>query len=319
MEYDYEQPRNEVFDFFIYSFLSSVVFLVLTGRKSFKKSLNFQYLITACVNLAAYIFPATILFRVAIYRTPKSLSIPRILLLVEFGLCVFFFLCNAVTLVLKHFHDKTRALGLMDLHEHAAELSKHPWLWWKTMAYLCFRFVILYVIHLPICLTINIIFLALFNPPHVSFNDILFLVSFGIVLMAASVWMWTHIGAFQAIAHSELVVNSFVLTYFASDNEYLAKMLLSSLSIYLVSFYSIIAEPTEPKPPAWYAMPSWFYFQVVFWFHYKDVPIEEFKKPGFPSRHGKIFANYHDLLYNKSPAQPRENKPGPEDKNPLGT
>ncbi|KAL5603825.1 hypothetical protein FOVSG1_006575 [Fusarium oxysporum f. sp. vasinfectum] len=59
-------------------------------------------------------------------------------------------------------------------------------------------------------------------------------------------------------------------------------MLLSSLSIYLVSFYSIIVEPTEPRPPAWYAMPSWFYFQMVFWFHYKDVPIEEFKKPEFP-------------------------------------
>lgn len=320
MPYEYEQPRREVFDFFIYSFLSSVVFLIYTGRPKFKKSLKFQYLVTFCVACSAYIFPAAIVFRVAVLHTPKSLPIPRILLLVEFGLCIFFFLCSLLCLVFKHFNRKIQHRSLMDLHEHAEEFLETPSLWWQVMAHFCFRFIAIYFVHIPACLVINILFLALFNPPEISFDDGLFLVSFGLALLAASTWLWVHVGPFQSLAHSELVINSFILTYFASDNEYLAKMLLSSLSIYLVSFYDILSPQKHGRD--WYNMPAWFYFQVVFWFNYRHVSIDEFKRPGYRTHHGTLFMRYHDLVYKPKPQDytTGKHKEEPEDpqENPLG-
>lgn len=300
MVYNYERPTNDVFDFFIYSFLSSVVYLILTGRSEFKASLKFQYLVTFCVTSAAYLFPAMILFRLAIIVTPDSMKAPRYFLLSEFVMCMLFYLCTVIALILKHFAKQTRHLGLMDLHEHIDTLRDHPWLWRKTMAYFFCRFVMIYFLYIPLAIIANIIFIVLFNRPQVAFNDVLFFLAFSLIILSASIWLWIHVGSFQSVAHCELVVHCFILCYFMADNIFLAKMLLSSLSTYLVSFYSIIL---KPKNKDFYDMPKWFLFQMGHWTHYRNMSSEEFRDMELPVGTGKILREYHTLLYPREPAQ----------------
>lgn len=294
MAYDYEHATSDVFDFFIYSFVSTVIFLIATGRPEFKKSIKFQYVVTSSVTAAAYLFPAIILTRLAFFVTPASAKAPRVYLITELGLCVAFYVCTCMTLLMKHISPNSRNYSIMTLHEHVDELKDHPWLWRRCMAYFLFRFILIYYVYLPTSIAANLCFIILFNKPNITFDDGLFFIAFAAALGAASIWLWVHVGAFQCIAHCELIINSFLICYFLADDAFLAKMLLSSVSIYLVSFYSIL---DNPKPPSWYSMPTWFCFQIIHWKKYRNIPASEFRNPAFEMQHGGMFRKYHDMLY----------------------
>ena len=63
--------------------------------------------------------------------------------------------------------------------------------------------------------------------------------------------------------------------------------------------YSILG---EPEKKAWYNMPAWFYFQVIFWVYYrhnKGFGMEDFKE-GHQGDQREVFWTYYDLTADRS-------------------
>jgi len=101
------------------------------------------------------------------------------------------------------------------------------------------------------------------------------------------------------------VLNSFVLCYFVTDDAYLAKMLLSSLAIYLSTLYTLIRERNlEKRKPAYYNLLRWFYFQRTYWRHCKGNDVDVFSEAGHKTGLSDTFQYCHDLRYsNRNPGR----------------
>jgi hypothetical protein len=126
------------------------------------------------------------------------------------------------------------------------------------------------------------------------------LIAFGSVLFPASIWMWYRLGLFQFFAHFELVLNSFILCYFITDDAYLAKMLLSALAIHL-SIGSTIVPDILTQHREFNDLPTWFYFQVIYWRHFREKEFKKYPEESLDTtERGETFRRYYNLVYRPS-------------------
>jgi len=283
MAYDYEPPQSDIFGFFIFTFVASVVGLTITKDGKFRLSLAYQHLTTACLAFTVYISPAIICLRVARGAALHGPPVPRKLLYAEAGICLANLVLTIVCWLLKFVPHLTKRLALTDLHElinHATYqkarerdnaipeiwkwgyLRDHPNLWRFAMAYFFVRFLWIYWVHIPTCIGINIYIAAKHHPPVMNFDAIVFWTFVGIVLVAVTTWFCWKISLFQAYIHFILILNSIFTCYFIADTSYLANLLLGALAIYLSTTYDMINDQSVKKTCQ---LPSVWWFEMTAW------------------------------------------------------
>ncbi len=295
MTHEYTPTRPDTFSFLVFTFVAATVALTVTKSPSFRRSLSYQYLTSICLALVVFIIPATICLRLALWQGSvgsKSWIKARAILFAEAYLDISAF-CLILILACFKFKmggDSVREAGPADLHWRlngdsyalARKLNPHillpdmatneyldkrPWLWHLNFYYYVSRFILVYLVFLPISISLNIyitstIYSAQIITSVTTFNDNIFFISFCIILLFITTWFYFRVHPWQALVHFLLLVHSVLICYFISDSTYLTELLLGSLTIYLSTLYDMVSDNSVEKI---YNIPGCLIHQASIW------------------------------------------------------
>lgn len=135
-----------------------------------------------------------------------------------------------------------------------------------------FRYVFVYIRFLPFSLAINLYIAIVVNPPTMGFDETVFWVIFGTVLIPVTIWFGT-ICIYQAYIHLVLISNSVILANFVADTPYTANLLLGSLAIYLPTAYDMVNDGSKQK--RWHLLGLWRREFVTLWRDPGTLPLSE--------------------------------------------